>query len=108
MSGFGRHMEVEWKCPFCRKGLIKVYYREGFTQAKASSISAGKKYTKSKVDDSIENVGNDCPECGKSSEEIKKAYEKGEEREITPEEHKKRLERFKDMGLPTKIVRKRN
>lgn len=107
MPGFGRHMEVEWKCPFCKKGLIKVYFREGFTQSSASSIAAGKKYTKQAVGDKVENVGSDCPECGKTAEEIKKAFDKGVDKEITPDEHKKRLERLRAAGFGMQIVNKR-
>ncbi len=105
MVGFGRHSEQEWACPFCKKGRVKVYFREGYTHAKASSISAGKKYTKQKVDDKIEEVGSDCPVCGKSAKEIKKAFETGITKEIS---HEERLKRLMKSGLPTKIVSKRD
>lgn len=77
-----------------------VNYREGYVQAKASSISAGKKYTRHVVDDKIENVKNDCPVCGKSAKEIKKAFEKGIAKVLT---HKQRLEMLKKRGLPLVI-----
>ena len=101
MPGFGRHSEQEWKCPFCKKGLIKVYFREGFIQSKVSSISAGKKYTKYQVNDKIEEVGNACPVCDKTAKEIKKAFDTG----IASEHgHEERLKRILDAGLPTKII----
>lgn len=103
MVGFGRHGQQIWKCPFCKKGEIEIFFREGYVQARASSISAGKKYTKQAVDDKIENVGNDCPVCGKSAEDIKKAFETGTTRELS---HEERLKRLKQSGLPTKVVSK--
>ena len=100
MSGFGRHSVQEWKCPFCKKGKVKVYFREGFIQAKASSISAGKKYSKQHVEDKIEEIGSDCPICGKTAKEIKKAFDTG----ITTEKsHEERLKRLKEAGLTTII-----
>jgi len=105
MPGFGRHSEQEWRCPFCKKGLVKVYFREGFLQAKGSSISAGKKYIKYKVDDKIEEIGNDCSVCGKKANEIKKAFDTG----ITTEKsHEERLKRLRESGIPTKIVSSKN
>jgi formate-dependent nitrite reductase cytochrome c552 subunit len=100
-------MEVEWTCPFCKNGKIKLYFREGFTQSQASSIAAGKKYTKQAVGDKVENVGCDCSECGKTAEEIKKAFDKGIDKEITPDEHQKRIERLKAAGFGTKLVNTR-
>ena len=103
MAGFGRHSEQEWLCPFCKKGKVKVYFKEGYIQAKASSISAGKKYSKYQVDEKIEEVGGDCPECGKSGKEIKKAFETGITKELS---HDERLKRLQASGLPTKIINK--
>ena len=104
MVGFGRHSEQEWTCPFCNKGRVIVHFREGYVQSTASSISAGKKYTKHAVDDKIENIGSDCPICGKSSKEIKEAFESGITRVIP---HEERLKRLQHSGLPTKIVSKK-
>ena len=104
MVGFGRHSELKWRCPFCKKGIIRIYFKEGYIQSTASSISAGKKYTKHKVDGQIESVGNGCPVCGKSAKEIKKAFETGTIKEIS---HEERLKRLQTAGLPTKIMRKR-
>lgn len=100
MPGLGRHSEQEWTCPFCKRGKVKIYFKEGFIQAKASSISAGKKYIKHKVDDKIEEIGSDCPVCGKSAKEIKKAFETGKTKEIT---HEDRLKRLRASGLPVRL-----
>ena len=104
MPGFGRHTEKEWKCPFCKKGKVKVYFREGYVQSKMSRISAGKAYTKHSVEDKIESVGNDCPVCGKKAKEIKKAFESGVTKEKS---HDERLKRLQESGIPTKITTKK-
>ena len=64
MVGFGRHDEIEIECPFCGKGKIRMYHKEGYLQAKTSRIAAGAKTTLHKVDDKY-IVRDNCPACGK-------------------------------------------
>lgn len=99
MVGLGRHDEVEIECPFCGKGKIKMYHKEGYIQSKASSISSGKKFTGHKVDDSYV-VQNNCSNCGKTKKEIERAFETGETKQMS---HEERLKRLKDSGLPTRV-----
>jgi predicted RNA-binding Zn-ribbon protein involved in translation (DUF1610 family) len=90
-------MEIE--CPFCGKGKIRMYHKEGYIQSTASSISSGKKFTSHKVDDSY-IVQNNCPECGKTKEEIQRAFETGETKQAT---HEERLKRLREAGLPERV-----
>ena len=86
-------------CPFCGKGKVNVYHKEGFIQAKTSRISAGGKQTFYKKPDEY-HVQNDCPECGKSKKEIERAFETGITRKKS---HQEKLNRLKEAGLPTRI-----
>ena len=98
MSGVGRHETRELQCPFCRKGKVAVNFKEGFIQASASSISAGKKYSYHKKPE-VWEILEDCPECGAKKKDIQAMYD-GKKKPETKEERKKRLE---DSGLPTVV-----
>jgi len=32
---------MELECPFCRKGKVKIFHKEGYLQAKTGRISSG-------------------------------------------------------------------
>jgi predicted RNA-binding Zn-ribbon protein involved in translation (DUF1610 family) len=97
--GLGRHGEVEMECPFCGKGKINVFHKEGHLQGRKSSIAAGSKITFHRRPDEY-HVSQDCPKCGKTKKEIERAFETG----ITKDQsHDARLKRLKEAGLPTRI-----
>ena len=98
--GLGRKGEMELECPFCRKGKVKTFHKEGYIQAKTSRISAGAKIKYYKTPDMYE-VLEDCPNCGRKKKEIQKAMDG----EISTKQmsHEERLKRFKDAGLPLVI-----
>lgn len=96
MVEVGRVSIKELDCPFCKKAKIKATHKEGYIQSKASSISAGKKYTKHKVGEKWE-ILEDCPECGAKKNVIQDMYD-GKSRPETKEE---RLKRLKAAGIPT-------
>jgi hypothetical protein len=92
------------QCPFCKKMTVKILHQPFVSTQSMSRSRAGKggsMYTKERTE-----VLSGCGECGKSLEEIEKHL--NDVHEITPEEHKKRLDRLKAMGLPTRIVSTRN
>jgi hypothetical protein len=97
--GLGRKGELALECPFCRKGKIKVFHKEGYLQPKVSRISAGSKATYHRVPDTYE-VLEACPRCGRSKKEIRRAFESGETKDIP---HEERLERIRKAGLPTRL-----
>ena len=95
------------RCPFCGKHVVTAFHKPSYRQASRTSISAGVKYTYQRKQETYEVCGG-CPNCGKSEKEIQDKIDGVEEKNITKEEHMKRLERLKAVGLPTKIVRKRD
>lgn len=94
------------KCPFCGKGDIEVLYVPSSVRFKKGTYGGSKKGVIRSQEKTMVQT-NKCPNCGKSDKEIQKKTDGTEEKNITKEEHLKRLERLKAMGLPTKIVSKR-
>jgi len=72
--GLGRKGEMELECPFCRKGKVKIFHKEGYLQAKTGRISSGAKTKYYKTLDTYE-VLKDCPNFGKKKTEIHKALD---------------------------------
>lgn len=91
---------VEIECPFCGKTGVKALFKPSYLEHKTSRISEGAKTQYYRVPDSYEVMGG-CPHCGKSEEDVKRAFETGMTREVT---HQERLERLRKAGLPTRIV----
>ena len=89
-------------CPFCGKAKIRATFIPGYMSWNTSRIAAGAKRTRYFHDPKI-TVRGKCPECGKSSEEIKEALESGGKIKT----HEERLKRLQESGLPTKIVAKK-
>lgn len=95
--GLARHGEVELDCPFCGKAKVKTFHKEGFLQARKSSISAKSATTFYRRPDTY-IVIDDCPNCKKTAKEIEQAFNKGITREIP---HEERVERMRKAGIPT-------
>ena len=91
-------------CPFCKALTVKVLHQPFVARAKLTKSRLGSGtpvYTKEKTE-----VLSGCDSCGKSAEEIEKHL--SDPKEITPDEHKKRLERLKAAGFGTQIVNKKD
>lgn len=89
---------INFKCPFCRKGDIVADYFSSEVRLNKGTWGG----SKPGIIRSAENLyvlSEKCPVCGKSSKEIKSAYENGVEKS-----HQERLERIQATGMPTKIV----
>lgn len=86
---------------------MTAFRKPGFFQARRTNISAGVKYTYQRKEETYEVCGS-CRNCGKSEKEIQSKIDAIEKRKITKEEHLGRLERLRAMGLPTKIIEKRD
>ena len=95
----GRKGETILECPFCNKGKVRTFHKEGYLQAKISRISGGAK-TKFYKRPDIYEILTDCPNCGKSKKEIQKALDTGITKELS---HKERLERIRKAGIPTRV-----
>jgi sarcosine oxidase delta subunit len=96
MTGLARKGEIELDCPFCEKGKVKTFHKEGYRQAHTSRIS-GRQATRSFQRPETYEVLEDCPLCGKTKKEIQRAFETGKTKEMT---HEERIERLKKRGLP--------
>lgn len=103
MVGLARKGEIELECPFCEKGKVKTFYKEGYMQAHTSRISSGAKTKHFQRPETYE-VLEDCPNCGKTKKEIQKALETGKTKQMT---HEERLEMLKKRGLPLVIGEKK-
>lgn len=89
-------------CPFCHKLAIKILHIPFVCNTFSSTCRAGGKtttYQRERFD-----VLSGCSECGRTMKDIQKAFDRGESKEITSDEHKKRLERLKAAGFGTKLV----
>jgi len=94
MLGFGRKEETVMDCPFCQKGKIKVFHKEGYFQARTSRIS-NKSSTKQYYVPDQYDILEGCPECGKTKKQIQ-----DECNGKTVISHEERLERLRKRGLP--------
>jgi hypothetical protein len=88
-------------CPFCKQMTVKILHqpfvaRKGLTKSRFGA--GGPVYTKEKTE-----VLSGCDACGKSQKEVEKELDG----EGSTKSHEERLKRFQAMGLPTKIVNKR-
>lgn len=99
MPGLARQSETEIECPFCEKGKVKTYYREGYMQAHTSRIS-GKSATRSQQKGEIYRVLEDCPHCGAKKKDIQAKIDGTYRKPMTREE---RIEMLKKRGLPLVI-----
>ncbi len=91
--------ELSMDCPFCEKAKIKVRHKPSITMKKRSNTATmGSKYNLYQSKEVYE-VLEDCPNCYKTKEEIKKRLIEGK-----PMNREAILKRMKDVGLdPAKI-----
>ena len=99
MAGIARKGEKEIECPFCRKGMVKTFYKGSFMQSTTTRI-AGRKSTRGRVKLEMYDVLENCPNCGKTKKEIQKAIDTGKTKVLS---HKERIAMLKKRGLPLVI-----
>lgn len=87
--------EVIVECPFCGKKAVKSLYYPPSIRAKTSRISAGSKTKFYRISEIYEIVSG-CSKCGKSQEEVEKAFR---EAKSDVKREKKILKRLKEQGL---------
>ncbi len=98
MVDVGRVSLKELDCPFCKKSKIQANHKEGYIQAKKSSISGKSTFVKYNVPEKWEILEN-CPNCGAKKKDIQDMYD-GKKKPETKEERRKRIV---SAGLPTHI-----
>ena len=96
MAGLARKGEKELECPFCKKGKVKTFYKEGYMQAHTSRIS-GRQATRSFQRPEINEMLEDCPYCGAKKKDIQAYYDGKYKKKIT---HEERIAMLKKRGLP--------
>ena len=87
-------------CPFCDKE-IEVLHSPSIVTTKRSVTATFGATTKIVRSTEKYEVPSDCPNCGKSAKEIKKALKEGGESKSVS--HAEMLERIKKLGLATRI-----
>ncbi len=91
--------ELLMDCPFCEKAKVKVRHKPSIITAKrriTATMGATRELHTSKE---IYDVLEDCPNCHKTKEEIKKRLIEGK-----PMDREAVLKRMRDMGLdPAKV-----
>lgn len=95
------HAQVQ--CPFCKKVGVRAFHKPSYLEHRTSRISAGSKTKYYRVPESYE-IMSGCPRCGKSLRDIQRAFDSSMTRNVT---HEEGLKRFRDCGLPTRIMRDR-
>jgi len=101
--GLARKGETELECPFCHKGTVKTFHKEGYMQAKTSRISAGAKTTRHAVLDRYD-VLEACPHCRAKRKDIQGYYDGTYKKKIS---HEERLTMLKKRRLPLVLGSKR-
>ncbi|MFZ3077352.1 MAG: hypothetical protein WA139_02765 [Candidatus Aenigmatarchaeota archaeon] len=91
--------ELSMDCPFCEKAKIKVRHKPSVISTKTTrtaTMGAVRGYHQSKE---TYDVLEDCPNCHKTKEEIKKRLIEGK-----PMDREAVIKRMRDMGLdPAKV-----
>lgn len=95
-GGLGRKGETEIECPFCGKGDIDITYVPPSVKVRKGPWGGSKPGVLGVSEVTIIHT-SECPNCGKTRNEIKNGLEG---KEI---DHKKVLERLKKQGLPTQL-----
>lgn len=96
MAGLARKGEKELECPFCKKGKVKTFYKEGYMQARTSRIS-GRQATRSHQRPEAHEILEDCPSCGAKKKDIQDYYDGKYKKKIS---HEERVKLWKKRGLP--------
>ena len=92
------HQKVKEMCPFCEQEVLEIIWWPSHTAAhKSQSAAAGSKVTWSKKAEGHVLISEKCPNCGKTKEEIEKAWKEGfTNRKV---DYKKRIEELKKLGF---------
>ena len=88
--------EVLISCPNCGKEVVKALHFPHYRGHSISRISSGKSIKYHTVSEKYEIISG-CSECGKSKKELILIDKEGKI------DHKERLKKWKEEGLPTRI-----
>jgi len=86
------------KCPFCRKGDIDITIISEHMSTHMSHAAGRRAQIPNYHPEKVE-IHNKCPNCGKSTKEIREYLEKGKK----PMTHEERIAMLRKRGLPLVI-----
>ncbi|MEW6664110.1 MAG: hypothetical protein AB1512_02670 [Thermodesulfobacteriota bacterium] len=98
-GGLGRKDETVLECPFCHKGKVRVFHKEGYLQPRVSRISAGRKVKYYRIPDTYQ-VLEGCPICKRGKKDIELELEG---KYADRAKAKRRLEQLKAQGIPARF-----
>ncbi len=93
------HQKTIHSCPFCEKETLEVLTWPSHTAVKQSRSAVAKSTTLKKMPEGFELLSDKCSNCGKTANEIKRAWKEGIEKDVDKEKQKKRLEELKALGF---------
>jgi hypothetical protein len=92
------HQKIKEMCPFCEQEVLDVLWWPSHKGAHTSqSAAAGSKTTFKRKPEGHELLSEECPNCGKTKQEIERAWKEGVKNKKV--DYKKRLEELKKLGL---------
>lgn len=92
------HQKINYQCPFCGKETLEILTWPSHTAIKSSRSAVAKSTTYQKKPEGFELLSDICSNCGKTANEIKRAWKEGVKDDDT-EKRKKRLEELKKAGF---------
>lgn len=92
------HQKILCPCPFCQKETLEVLTWPAHTAVRASRSAVAKSSVFSKKPEGFELLSDHCSNCGKSANEIRKAWRDGT-KEVDVEQRKKKLRELRELGF---------
>jgi hypothetical protein len=99
MKNMEPHQKITFPCPFCKKETLEVLTWPSHTAIKQSRSAVAKSTTMKKMPEGFELMSDNCSNCGKTANEIKRVWKEGIEEQFDKEKQKKRLEELKKLGF---------
>jgi len=91
------HTKIKVECPFCHKETLEVLTWPAHTELRSSRSVVAKSTTAVRKSEGFELMSEKCSNCGKSSSEIKRAWEGGSA--MDAEKRRRKLEKLKKLGF---------
>jgi hypothetical protein len=95
------HQKTIHPCPFCQNETLEVLTWPGHTAVRSSRSAVAKSTTFQKKEGGFELLSESCSNCGKTDNEIKKAWKEGinDNQEV----RRRRLEELKKLGFSGRV-----
>jgi hypothetical protein len=95
------HQKIKEMCPFCEQEVLEILWWPSHKAASTSRSAVAKSTKWSRKSEGHILLSEKCPNCGKTKEEIERAWKEG----ITNKkvDYKKRAEELKKLGFSGEI-----